>query len=91
MFLSDYAPRMQALEGAVGAGDAASIERAAHLIKGSVAGLGAKKAQGMAGQLEAMGKEKSLSESAAMYGTLTDEIDRLVRYLRSPEWGAESP
>lgn len=86
MFLSDYSRRMGALECAVAAGDAAAIEHAAHLIKGSVAGLGAKMAQGLAEQLEVLGKENRLSESATMCGALIHEIDRLVRHLRSPDW-----
>jgi HPt (histidine-containing phosphotransfer) domain-containing protein len=88
MFLADYPRRMKVLEQAIADGDANAIEHTAHTIKGSVAGLGARSAQCLAGQLELLGKEERLPDMPAIFSALVCEIERLARHLRSPAWNS---
>jgi CheY-like chemotaxis protein len=73
-FLEEY-PRMLAeLAEAVDRQHAKEIQRLAHLIKGSMRYLGARKAFDRADELEGMGRESRLDESAQALERLRAEI-----------------
>jgi signal transduction histidine kinase/CheY-like chemotaxis protein/ligand-binding sensor domain-containing protein/HPt (histidine-containing phosphotransfer) domain-containing protein len=77
LFLSELPGLLTSLRGAVTAGDARAIERAAHKLKGSVGNFAARPAFEAAWKLEALGRDGSLSTAASAYAELAEEIERL--------------
>jgi CheY-like chemotaxis protein/HPt (histidine-containing phosphotransfer) domain-containing protein len=57
LFLADTPPRIEAMEGALSAGDAGALARAAHALKGGASNIGAKAIQQHADALESAAKE----------------------------------
>jgi hypothetical protein len=79
---------MGALEAAVRTGDAAELQRVAHMLKGAVDSCGAPRAFDAALLLERMGRTRDLGGARDAFATLTREIDRarpeLATFVASP-------
>ena len=63
IFLTESKPMLEEVADAVKRGDAGSLERAAHKLKGAISVFGAAKVVGAAQALEKMGKEWDLGEA----------------------------
>ena len=70
LFLDEYPKVLADLRVAAASGDAQSLERTAHGLKGSVATFGANAAVDAALQLESMGRAHQMSEVAHVLRTL---------------------
>src|SRR6202012_5170942 len=70
VFLEEYAKWMTDLRVAVGARDAARLQRAAHTLKGALDSCGASSAVGEARELERLGREGKLDGSEALLGRI---------------------
>jgi two-component system sensor histidine kinase/response regulator len=81
LFLEDYASRLDALQTAVDAGDAARIRRIAHAIGGSAANLAAISVVDAAGELEAMSGAGDAQGIAIGFEALVAEVKRLAAAL----------
>jgi CheY-like chemotaxis protein len=77
LFLADVSSQMGALREAVGAGDALSMERIAHSLKGSCANMGAVGMQGMCAELEEMGRSGELAGAPGLIDRLEEEFGRV--------------
>ena len=67
VFLADGPKRMDSLREAIERKDADAIMRAAHLIKGSVGGMGARRLAAVFGQLEEQGRTHTLDQVNTTY------------------------
>ncbi|MEW6217909.1 MAG: response regulator [Thermodesulfobacteriota bacterium] len=76
--------RLAAIAAAIGAGDAATLAREAHTLKGMIGNFGAPAAHELARQLEMLGRAGSLAEAPAVLSRLDRELQRLDQYLT--EW-----
>lgn len=74
LFLDDYPKLMAALSEAVARGDAQSVERTAHNLKGSVSNFGANNTVEAAFAIESMGRARDL-------GGVARELQSLERAL----------
>jgi HPt (histidine-containing phosphotransfer) domain-containing protein len=74
---------LAALHEAVGSGDAESIHRKAHQLKGTLANLGAKAAAESACRLEATGRDGRLDGAPNAVRQLEEEMRRLEPELAS--------
>jgi len=83
IFLDDYHNLVETIKTAIGDSDSASLEHAAHSLKGSIANFGAKAATEAAFQLEYIGRQGQLEEAEAAYRELTAELERLLPELRN--------
>ena len=84
LFLGEYPNSLRELRGAIARGDAELAERTAHTLKGSVSNFGARAAQEAAREIEDLGREHKLTETApAMQhlelalAALRSELERL--------------
>jgi len=77
VFLTELPGWMGALEGAVKGGDAAELQRVAHMVKGAVDSCGAPRAFDAALLLERMGRTRDLGGARDAFATLTREIERV--------------
>jgi len=78
IFLEELPRLREALRAALAAGDGASLERAAHSLKGSVGLFGAASTVDAARSLERLGQTGNLAQAAAAYVTLEAYLDRLT-------------
>jgi two-component system sensor histidine kinase/response regulator len=78
MFLEECPSLMTKLRSAVLRQDARALELAAHTVKGLVANFGASTACELALKLELMGKDRNLSDSAAIATALETELKRVI-------------
>jgi two-component system, sensor histidine kinase and response regulator len=74
LFLKEIPQLMATLQGAIQSGDAVSLQRAAHKLKGSVGNFAAQPAFDAASTLEVLGMEGRLAEAAPAYENLVKEI-----------------
>ncbi len=81
LFRQGYPRLLSAARDAVRRGDAESVERTAHTIKGSVGNFGSAAAVDAAFKLEDMGRAKDLKNALAACETLECEIERLLDAL----------
>ncbi len=88
MFFTEAPRRIADLLAAEAAGDAETIETAAHTLKGSCANLGAERMAGVCLELERLGRARSLDRIGLVLARLRDEYD-LVRPLLAAEAGLE--
>jgi two-component system sensor histidine kinase/response regulator len=65
LFISEYPMLIQEIRAAMETGDAETLERSAHSLKGSVANFEARAAVDAAFRLEAIGRSKNLAEAPA--------------------------
>ncbi len=85
LFLEDYPAQMEKLKQAIAAGDAETVERTAHSIKGAVSNFAADAAYDAALELEMMGRSGTLQRGEEAYRKLEEEIQRLVTVLSNLE------
>ena len=77
LFLEDLPDMLTSLRDAVTAGDAKTIDRVAHKLKGSVSNFAARPSFEAALKLEVLGRHGSLSETVPAYEELERQIERL--------------
>jgi HPt (histidine-containing phosphotransfer) domain-containing protein len=66
LFVEDVPPRLEALQGAIGGGDAASVEQAAHALKGNSGNVGVLRMSTVCYGLGAVGRSGKLEDAAAL-------------------------
>ncbi len=81
LFLQDSPRLIGAIREAAARGDAKSLERSAHTLKGSVSNFCASAAAAAALRLEQMGREGDLAQAAEGCAALEKEIARLKALL----------
>jgi len=77
VLLSELPLMVQAVQEAMGAGNAAQLERAAHRLKGSVSIFGALEATEAALELENIGRRGDLQQAAGVWAALEKQIEGL--------------
>ena len=77
LFLDDVPARLQALQEAIDAGDAATVRREAHGIKGAAANLSAEETRAVALELEKLGEGEQMEAAPAAYEELAGALERL--------------
>ncbi len=83
LFIDDYPRAMEDIRQAADRGDAKSLERSAHGLKGSVANFGAPSAVEAARKLESMGRVAQLAEVQHVIHTLELALAALRPELES--------
>jgi CheY-like chemotaxis protein/HPt (histidine-containing phosphotransfer) domain-containing protein len=74
LFLRDAQTRLQQMESALAASDAARLAAAAHALKGSASNLGARRLSALCAALERQGKAGDLTEGASALLNVTREF-----------------
>ncbi|GAC1636928.1 MAG: hypothetical protein NVS4B8_01050 [Herpetosiphon sp.] len=77
LFRDDTPPRLAALRTAMLAGDAVTLMKQAHALRGSCANLGATYMAQLCADLEALGKAGEIGPSIALVEALNHEYDRM--------------
>jgi len=93
-FLEDTTRLLDSIETAAGSGDADALSRDAHALKSSSANMGALGVSDYARQMEFLGKEGLLGNSADLIARVKEEFDRAREILTAQiaSWGpARSP
>jgi PAS domain S-box-containing protein len=83
LFLDSYPDDLEKIRIAIAAGDAHSLERSAHSLKGSVANFAADTAVRLAFDLEKAGRAGDLGGAPALCAELEQELERLGPQLRA--------
>lgn len=86
IFLEDLPGRQAELREALGAGDAARVERAAHGLGGSLAVLDARPAGRLAAELTALARGGRLAAAPAVLACLEAELGRVAAFLADAGW-----
>jgi CheY-like chemotaxis protein len=81
VFVEAHPPLMREVQAAVEARDAATLERSAHHLKGSIGNFSATGAFAAAQHLETMGQARDLSRAAEEYSALEKEMARFLDAL----------
>ena len=81
LFLHDYPRLLAAMHEAVARGDAKSLERAAHTLKGAVSTFAASRATAAALRLEQMGRQVNLTQAEEGLAALEAELHRVKSAL----------
>jgi two-component system, sensor histidine kinase and response regulator len=81
IFLDDYPRSLAELREAAGRGDARTVERAAHGLKGAAANFGARPVVDAALAIETMGRHQDLSGFSAALGALEQTLSRFRHEL----------
>lgn len=81
--LADYSDLIAQIRSAVDTHDCATLERAAHRIKGSAASLSAARVAAVAQRLETIGREQNLAAAPALSIELEDELTRFEDAVQS--------
>ncbi|MBA0087968.1 MAG: Hpt domain-containing protein [Acidobacteria bacterium Pan2503] len=82
VFLTDYPQRAAEIKEAVRRGDAVTVERAAHTLKGALGNFAANIALAAAQELETMAKRGDLDAAGDAAATLDSELALLAEELR---------
>ena len=77
LFFAAVPPPLVALRKAVDAGDAHSVERIAHTLKGSSANIGAVRMQALCTELEEIGRSEELRAAPGLISRLEEEFGRV--------------
>ena len=77
LFLSDVPPQLVALREAVEAGDANSVERVAHTLRGSCGNMGAVGMEDICAELEEIGRSEDQRDAPALASRLEEEFRRV--------------
>jgi two-component system, sensor histidine kinase and response regulator len=77
LFLEDYPKLLDELLAAAARGDAKTVERAAHGLKGSVSNFGARAAVDAAWMLESLGRAQKLADVEPGIRTLEQALEAL--------------
>ena len=83
MFLEDARSGLQTLEEALQKGDAPTVERAAHTLKGGSSSMGAKGLVGLCTQLEDVGASGDLSPGSWLLEEIREELKRVDMALEA--------
>lgn len=86
-FLDDAPVILNDLGEALGTGNAAGVERAAHSLRGLAANFGAPAAVQIAGELQDVARRGDLSQGKLLHDRLAREIGRLADELRASPLG----
>jgi HPt (histidine-containing phosphotransfer) domain-containing protein len=81
LFLADAPRLLEEIRAAIAAGDANSVHRAAHGLKGAAGYVGGKPAADAAGVLETVAATGELSNTPQAFEKLTTEVTRLATML----------
>jgi len=81
LFLADYPQHLAAIKKAIRLGDAETLGRAAHTLKGSIGNFAAKQALAAAQRLEVMGRDRNLDNAGEACVSLESELTRLTEEL----------
>ena len=77
LFLTDVPPELVALREAVESGDAHSVERIAHTLKGSGGNMGAVRMAAICAELEEIGRSETLAGAPVWISRLEEEFERV--------------
>jgi two-component system, sensor histidine kinase and response regulator len=83
MFLEDTSSALTALEEALKSGDASSVERVAHTLKGSSGSMGARGMAELCAKLQDVGASSDLSRASLLLERLEAEFDRVRSALKA--------
>jgi HPt (histidine-containing phosphotransfer) domain-containing protein len=86
IFLEDCPRKLHELEQAVKEGNASGVRQSAHSLKGMVACFAARPAQGLADEMEGLGKAGDLRKTSDLLPTLLLEFARVMNYLKVADW-----
>ena len=86
IFLEDCPRRLHELEQAVTEGNANMIKQTAHSLKGMVACFSTRKAQGLADEMESLGKAGNLAKTSALLPQLLLEFACVMNHLTTADW-----
>ncbi|MCK5558236.1 MAG: response regulator, partial [Candidatus Hydrogenedentes bacterium] len=87
----DFAPeQLECIRAGIKSGDAASVERAAHTLKGSAATINAERVRATALRLEEIGRAWNLSAAEATLAQLEAEFRRVQDFLMTDILAQES-
>jgi len=85
-FLRELPGQLAEVRRAVESGNAGSLERTAHRLKGSTATFGANGAYDLAQLLERQGREGKVEGSRELLARLEVELERMRRFLSGRDW-----
>ena len=77
MFFDDASSRLGELREAIGAGDAAGVERVAHTLKGSSGNMGATRMSAICAELQDIGASGELARAPDLLEGLEEEFGRI--------------
>lgn len=83
LYLDRKPTQLELLREALARGDAQTVERTAHSLKGSSANLGALRLARLASDLETLGRQGELGGGQTRLEALETEIDQVEKRLRS--------
>jgi two-component system, sensor histidine kinase and response regulator len=83
LFVEDAPNHLKRIKAAIDAGDAESLRRAAHGLKGAAANFDAHAVVAAARQLEEAGRTRQFEGTDGLWRQLATETDRLVDVLRT--------
>ena len=83
IFLEDVPPQLEALRDAIKGGDASSVERVAHALKGSCASMGALRIVAICAELQDMGQSGELERAPVLGECLEAEFGRVRKALEA--------
>ncbi|MGI8911594.1 MAG: response regulator [Rubrobacteraceae bacterium] len=83
MFLEDAPPRIEVLGVAVEEGDAHSVERISHSLKGSSGNMGGRRMSEVSEKLQIAGASADLEQAPDLLSSLREEFDRMREALRA--------
>jgi HPt (histidine-containing phosphotransfer) domain-containing protein len=81
LFREEYPGQIRRAREAANTGDAATLQRIGHTLKGALANLAAPVCSGLAGQLESMGRTGNMQAAVATVKELEQELDRAIEIL----------
>lgn len=90
MFVQDCPQRMKELEEGVKNGNAESIRRAAHSLKGMVSGFGAYQAKSLAEEMELIGRGGQVKEAVNLLPAVLRAFAHVIEHLKKMDWQATS-
>ncbi|GGG67464.1 response regulator [Edaphobacter dinghuensis] len=83
LFRRDYPAQLQALHAAARNGDAATLQRVGHALKGALGNLSAPVSSRLAGELETMGRSGNIEAAASTVEALEQEMNHVLEILDS--------
>ncbi|MCS6897690.1 MAG: response regulator [Nitrospira sp.] len=81
LFVDHHQARLTEIKEGLAAGDAETVERAAHTLKGAAGNLCARQAMSAASRIEEMARQGRIEDAKAFYSELESAVLRLVRVL----------
>ncbi|HVT42917.1 MAG TPA: response regulator [Thermoanaerobaculia bacterium] len=83
LFQQETPAILQMIEGAVAAGDADALKKAAHNLKGSTANLGIRRLSALSAELERDARAGSLGSAGGLASRIREEYEQVCRLLRA--------